>query len=62
MSKLAVMLILVTVMPAFAEWQDRPDSAVHFKLEGVQGTIAVLDLPVSSYSPPVEFRQPFRRE
>jgi len=44
MSKLAAVLILVTVMPAFAEWQDRPDWAVHFELEGVQGTIAVLDL------------------
>jgi len=44
MSKLAVLLILFTVMPAFAERQDRPDWAVHFELEGVQGTIAVLDL------------------
>jgi len=44
MSKLAAVLILVTVMPAFAEWQDRPDWAEPFELEGVQGTIAVLDL------------------
>jgi len=31
-------------IPAFAEWQDRPDWAVHFEREGVRGTIAVLDL------------------
>jgi len=44
MSKIMVLLLLAVAVPAFGQWQEKPDWAGFFAAAGVTGTIAVLDL------------------